>query len=100
MAPKTLGESKRGQQYQSIDPVRAHQGDRVQVADDAVLGDRQVFVECLTVRMTAVALRRRYARDSSVVMSRRASVCSTWSITRKPEEEASDVVRGNDKATR
>jgi hypothetical protein len=42
MAAKTLGESKRGQQYQSIVPVGADERDGVQVADQAMLGDRQV----------------------------------------------------------
>jgi hypothetical protein len=42
IAANTRGESKRGQQYQSIVPSVPTRRDGVQIADQAVLGDRQI----------------------------------------------------------
>ena len=46
---KTLGESNRGQQYQSIDAVGADQRHRVEIADDAMLCDWEIAGHAVAV---------------------------------------------------
>ena len=42
-----LGESNRGQQNQSIDAIGRDQRARLQITDEAVLGDRRIPVHAL-----------------------------------------------------
>ena len=65
ITPKRLGESKRGQQYQSI-AVGAHERNGVQVADQAVLSDGQVAPAVRAEpRRTRTALLDQHGRRTS-----------------------------------